>query len=101
MSLTITANANQKIAKLQPVGRMYYGYGAFTTSGTTVEVAVPFKKIFAFFITYIGTPATTDGEPSVNETEADDVIVNSGTVTVTRAAGTTSGLKFSFLFIGE
>lgn len=102
MSLTITGSANQRIATMNPRARMYWGFGAFTTTGTTVEVYSPFKKIEAVFVFPMGTPNAN--EPlSVDETVTNDAMARpaGGSITVTRAAGTTSGLKFAFLIIGE
>jgi hypothetical protein len=97
MSLTIDHSRLYKT----PTGYRYQGFGTFTTTGTTVEVAVPFGRITSFTLTPVGTP-TVDEVLSVDETVANDVMARptGGTVTVTRAAGTTSNLKFAFSFEG-
>ena len=92
MSLTIAHKRRTKLAH----GEMYHGYGAFTTTAQTVELAVPFKRIESVICMPIGQPAT--GEVlSCDETMARPT---GGTITIRRAATTTSGLKFAFIVIG-
>lgn len=67
------------------------GTAAFTTTGTTVAVKTKFKNIKAVFIAWNGA-AAGDGAPSY--------AISGGTVTVSRAAGTTSGLGFSIIVYG-
>jgi hypothetical protein len=80
--------------------KLYFGYAAFTTSATTVEVPVPFKRLLAFVPVPVGAPNAN--EPlSVSETFTGEEAVVNGAVTVIRAAGTTSGLGFTFIAIGR
>ena len=97
MSLTIAHKRRTKLAH----GEMYHGYGAFTTTAQTVELAVPFKRIESVICMPIGQPAT--GEVlSCDETIVSDNMARptGGTITIRRAATTTSGLKFAFIVIG-
>lgn len=89
---------------------LYSGMAAFTTTGATVEVEVPFDVIESFSLTPIGTPAASEAPLSINEAATLDSVsglyvmkrdATTKTVTVTRPAGTTSGLKFAFMFWGR
>lgn len=86
--------------------KVVFGDAAFTTSGTTVEVpaytaeGLDLTSIDAILVFPKVTHANSDLP------FADGVItVNSGegnnTTTVSRAAGTTSGLSFWFIIVGE
>lgn len=78
------------------------GAAAFTTTGTTVTVPIPFDRVYAYSLSPIGSPAT--GEVlSISTTANSDGTINrdtDGTITVKRAAGTTSGLAFSYIIKG-
>jgi hypothetical protein len=77
---------------------------AFTTTGTTVEVSAGgLTKLVAAVPYYTGTPAAADGPLSINETITNGRIIvpSTGTITVTRVAGTTSGQTIGVLMIGE
>jgi hypothetical protein len=78
----------------------YHGYAAFAASDATVEVPVPFKKLESFVVTLVGSPGATE-LPSVDETFVNGVATVDGSVTVKRAATTTSGLGFLFTAIGR
>jgi hypothetical protein len=78
-----------------------HGMIAFATTGTTVELPCNLSRIVSYSLTPVGTPAT--GEVlSINETVSDSgqITVAAGAVTVTRAAGTTSGLIVSYRIVG-
>ena len=94
-----------KVIKVQGSSKLkrYYGVAAFTTTGTTKELDIPFPRIVSYSLTYVGAPAASDGPLSINETaDANGVISRdgSGNVTVQRPAGTTSGQKFAFVIDG-
>jgi hypothetical protein len=92
---------------------VYCGYGAFTTTGTTVDVASPFGTIVGAIITPVGAAAaavangaltlvgtidtSTDAAGNTQGTVARDA---SGNVTIGRAAGTDSGLAFYYVLFG-
>jgi hypothetical protein len=92
--------------------QLYTGIYAFTTTGATKDVAVPFPIVEAVFVLPLGTPAS-DEVLSVDETVtgtsggADAAIrgtLTSGstTLTVTRTGSSkTSGMKFSLIAIGR
>ena len=99
---TVTARTNRNMAILTQQ-RMRWVGTAFTTSGTSVNVAVnDFKVITGAFATYIGTPAVADGPLSINETFTNDkfVLNTAGILRVARVAGTTSGQNINVLVIG-
>jgi hypothetical protein len=81
---------------------VYVGYAAFVTTGTTVSVPCPFRRLKSFVAFPVGSPNAN--EPlSLNETvNADNTVAvtSARTVSVKRAAGTTSGLGFFYLAIG-
>lgn len=86
-----------------------HGSAAFTTTGTSKTIKVPFGRVEAVFLTYQGTVAVADGPLSTSNTllgtvgENDSAMVgtNGNTdVVVTRVAGTTSGAKFFWKAIG-
>lgn len=94
-----------KVIKVQGSTKLkrYYGVSAFVTTGTTLELDVPFGSIVNYHLDYVGAPAASDGPLSVNEavdTAGRMVRDASGNVTVQRPAGTTSGQKFYFCFDG-
>jgi hypothetical protein len=100
-----------KLAGTNPV-YLCEGYDAFVTTSATKDIIVPFSRVLSVSLTPIGAPATTEAQLSVDETVSgttgsDDAVIKgtagsgSTTLTVTRPAGTTSGLKFSFMVIGE
>lgn len=75
-------------------GIVTYGYGTFTTSGTTAELEVDQATIDFVHLT-----------PKVNAYDVDDLlfcdgVVSSGAITVTRDASGTSGLDFWYMVIG-
>lgn len=82
---------------LEKSGRnwIYCGKGTFSTTDTTVLVNVPFKTIQSAVVSYNGTVALADGPISITTS------VSSGTLTVARIAGTTSGAAFSFIIKGR
>lgn len=91
---------NYHLKSGQNGGWLYMGYAAFTTTGTSVEVPVPFKRLKSFVPVPVGAPNAN--EPlSVSETFTNGVAVVNGSVTVIRAAGTTSGLGFCYFAFGE
>ena len=93
---------NDGLTRMPGIGWLYTGISAFSAAGVTVELAIPFKKIRGFVLTPVGTPNAN--EPlSVNETVSGGVITvpSTGTITVTRAAGTTADLAFGFVIFGE
>lgn len=93
-----------KVIKIQGSTKFkrYYGAAAFVTTGTSLELDVPFPNIVSYSLTYQGTPAVADGPLSLNEavTGGKWARDGSGNVTVQRVAGTTSGQKFCFVFDG-
>ena len=90
------------------VGKRFSTIHAFTTSGTSVTVKLPFTKIAGVSLTPIGAVAVADGALTVDKatgsgwsgTEATLPVDADGTVTVSRVAGTTSGLQFMLNGIG-
>lgn len=70
-----------------------HGIYSFTTTGTTVEVPTHLSEVLAAFIT--PTEAFVVGTLPFC-----DLTITDGAVTITRDAGTTSGLTFSYIFIG-
>lgn len=83
--------------------QVYVGYAAFTTTGTTVDVPCPFRRLACFLTFPLGSPNAN--EPlSLNETINADGTVSVGSdrvASVKRAAGTTSGLGFFYIAIGS
>jgi hypothetical protein len=80
---------------------------AFTTTGTTRTISLPFRKIFDVKATYTtNSVANTDGPLSVDNAGGNGwsggllTVDTDGTVTVTRPAGTTSGAAFEFSCTG-
>jgi len=71
-----------------------FGRAAFTTSGTSVNVAVPVETCECGLLTI------RDGDPVANDLLSHDGTVDSNGLTVFRPAGTTSGLTFDYLVIG-
>ncbi len=72
---------------------MQVGDSAFTTTGTTKTIATQLKKIVMCHVTETVAYASTDlmyGSKTIS----------AGLVTITRAAGTTNGLTFDYMFIG-
>jgi hypothetical protein len=88
---------------------LYEGIAAFAGAGLTFELDVPFDRIHSFSLDLIGAPATTDGQPSINEAYETDPVTGrrtirrdaSGNVTIQRVAGTTANLAFSFQLWGK
>lgn len=100
--MAITARTNRNMAILTQ-GRMRWVYGAFATTGTSVNIdASDFKVITGAFPTYVGTPAAADGPLSVNETFTNDkfVLNTAKILRVARPSGTTSGQAFMVLIMG-
>lgn len=84
--------------------RVYHGYAAFATTGTTVDCnAGGMKTVWAVVALPVGAPNAN--EPlSVNETvDANGcfAVGTDGTFSMQRAAGTSSGLGFYYLLIGK
>jgi hypothetical protein len=80
---------------------------AFTTTGVTVTIALPFTKIFDVKVTYTtNSVASTDAPLSVNNAGGNGwsggmlTVDTDHTVTVTRPAGTTTGAAFEFSCTG-
>jgi len=73
------------------------GEGAFTTTGTTVEISTRLTQCVCALITNVDPTYATN-------TSADqmycDRAISSNAITVSRAASGKSGLKFNFAFIG-
>lgn len=98
-----------KIAGGQNGRSIFQGVYAFTTTGATKTVTVPFGRVESVLLTPVGTPAS-DEVLSYNNTVGgtagnDDAYVagsgGSTDITVTRTgASKTSGLKFAILAIG-
>lgn len=89
---------------------MFRGIYAFTTTGVTKDVVVPLRNVDAICLTYLGAPAASEAPLSANNTVAgtagtDDAKITgtngATTITVTRPAGTTSGIKFSIVAYGQ
>lgn len=104
------ANRKRRVGEGQTARWEYHQIYAFTTTGTTKTCTVPMGRVESVQLTAIGTPASTDGPLSVNNTvsgtvgQDDAAIVGSNGATdlvVTRPAGTTSGLKFSLRATGR
>lgn len=88
---------------------LYTGVIAFVTTGTTVELDIPdnIKTIEAFSLSPVGATALANGQISIDEVTAVDgdgkivMPVVAASVTITRIAGTDSGLKVSFAIWGK
>jgi hypothetical protein len=89
----------------------FQGVYAFTTTGLTKTVTIPFGRVESVQLTPIGASSATEGQLSANNTvsgtagDGDAAIIGTGTgrstdITVTRADGTLSGRKFSIFVIG-
>ncbi len=83
---------------------VFDGVAQFNLTDTTGEIAIPDIRTIRNWSFGLAGPGTGAQQPSLDETVAADggVSVPSPTrsVTVTRAVGTTSGLKFAFHFEG-
>jgi hypothetical protein len=105
MSVTaaLLANLICDIGSGQNKTNVVFGQDAFTTTGTDRDVTVPLKNIRAFFAFYIGAPAATESPLSFNETVSNGTLRSTAVqdVTVTRPAGTTSGIKFFWIAFGD
>lgn len=73
--------------------KLQVGDSAFTTTGTTKTVATQLKKCVMCHVTEQAAYANTD---LVYGTKT----ISSATITITRAAGSTNGLAFDYMFIG-
>jgi hypothetical protein len=88
---------------------VFKGITVFVTTAATVELGIPFQTIEAFSLSYCGAPAASESPLSINETINTDTSTglsnivrdSSGNVTVTRPAGTSSGIGFSFVIWGK
>lgn len=73
------------------------GEGAFSSTGTTVEISTRLTQCICAHITPVDPAYATN-------TSADQVycdrVITSNAITVTRGASGTSGMKFNFMFIG-
>lgn len=72
-----------------------YGYSAFTTTGTTKEVATQLTACELALITPKSVACA-----AANGQLCSDGVITTDAITVARIAGTTSGLAFYYLFIG-
>ncbi len=72
---------------------MQVGDSAFATTGTTKTIATQLKKILTCHVTETAAYANSDLMYSSKT-------ISSAAVTITRAAGTTSGMTFDYAFIG-
>ena len=70
-----------------------WGYGAFTTTGTTVELDVTVESIECFL-------ANAKAAPGAGEQLGSDGVISSEAITVARQTGTTSGLGYWYFYIG-
>lgn len=80
--------------------KMDVGTAAFTTTGTNVAVPTDLTVVEAVFL----SPVQSHGDYLFGPTGLGTAPVLSGTngtITISRATGTTSGLKFSYIFIGN
>ena len=88
------------------VGQIMSGTIAFTTTGATVKIAVPFTKIIFALAQYVTACANTDSPLSIDNAGGngwnDGKLTpdTDGTVTLTRPAGTTSGAVVQFVIKG-
>jgi hypothetical protein len=75
---------------------------AFNANDATVEVVTNLKAIDGFAFGHCGTPGATE-LLSIDETVQDygQIAVSGGSVTVRRAATTTSGLIVSLILFGK
>lgn len=84
--------------------RTYFGSGAFTTTGTSVTVSAGgLTTILGCVVTPIiaaNAAAAANGQLSVTGTQG-AVTVGSNLITITRIAGTDSGLAFSYALWGN
>jgi hypothetical protein len=71
-----------------------YGTDAFVTSGTTKEVTTLLSVCECALLTI------DDVSPVANDLLGTDRVITTGAITVARPAGTTSGLSFSYMFLG-
>src|SRR4051812_37109142 len=103
------SNRKRRVGAGQTARWEVHGSAAFTTTGVTKAVVVPMSRVEFFEAFYIGTPAATEAPLSANNTlsgtagENDAAVVGtngSTSITVTRPAGTTSGIKFFWRAIG-
>lgn len=85
--------------------RMYFGAGAFTTTGTTVAVtAGGMTTLLGAYVTPIIDAAAAAANGQLGFTEAGSTglpEISGGNVTVNRVAGTDSGLKFNYVLFGN
>lgn len=72
------------------------GTGAFVTTGATVEIDTALTEIMQAFLTPDNS-VTYD----VDDILSTDKAITSGAVTVARGATGTSGLEFSYMFVGR
>jgi hypothetical protein len=100
LSTATLANILSRLGDGQNKQTLVFGTGAFTTTGTTVEVTVPLKVVNFFIAIPYGTNAAADGQLSSDETYPKRS-TTAQDITVSRAAGTTSGLTFFWLAIGS
>jgi enolase len=99
--------ASRKVQLKQ--GFLFQGIYAFTTTGATLDVVLPFTRVESVVVTSLGGYAAAD-QLSVNETVTGTAGTDNAhiagsngttTVTVTRDSGGTSGLKFSLIAFGR
>ncbi len=80
---------------------MVYGNSVFVTFATTVEVSA-FTVMEVVYACVISARTATDTVPGAGEFMSHDGTVNSSTgLTVLRNTGTTTGLGFDFIGIGQ
>lgn len=88
---------------------VYMGMANFAAAGVTFELDVPFKRIDGYDVSFAGAPAAAESGLSINEALVTDPNGKkfmrrdeaTGGVTVTRSAGTTAGIGFSFIIWGK
>jgi hypothetical protein len=100
LSTATLANLLSRVGDGQNKQSIVFGSGAFTTTGTTVDVTVPLKCINFMIVCPVGAAAAANGQLTINETFPKRSTVGAQDMTVTRAAGTDSGLAFHWLAIG-
>jgi len=102
--MAITAKSNKNMAILTQQ-RMRWVGGAFTTTGTGVNVSVnDFKVITAVIVSYAENAPASGDIIYVNETydvtNQKYTLNTAGVLRLARLAGTTSGQKFNLLILG-
>ena len=85
---------NEGLVKIADRLYMEFGRGTFVTTGVTTTVNTKLKKCYAL-IPVPDVAHTTDYLQALNAPT-----ITTGTITVTRGAGTTSAMTFTYVAIG-